>query len=88
MARKQMGFVLSAMGLGSCLGTVALLTLSDYIGRKPVMLMSVAGTMVSIFLLSMVSAPGWVYVLLLAASFFNFGALTLTTGPLSHDEWA
>jgi MFS family permease len=73
-------------GLGSCLGTVALLTLSDYIGRKPVMLMSVAGTMVSIFLLSLVSAPGWVYVLLLAASFVNFGALTLTTGPLSAES--
>ncbi len=50
------------------------------------MLMSVAGTMVSIFLLSLVSAPGWVYVLLLAASFVNFGALTLTTGPLSAES--
>ncbi len=83
---KQMGFVLSAMGLGSCLGTVALLTLSDYIGRKPVMLISIAGAIISIFLLSRVTEPAFVYAFLLAGCFFNFGALTLTTGPLSAES--
>jgi len=83
---KQMGFVLSAMGLGSCLGTVALLSLSDYMGRKPVILISIAGAVISVFLLSRVTEPGYVYALLLAACFFNFGALTLTIGPLSAES--
>jgi MFS family permease len=83
---KQMGFVLSASGLGACLGTVALLTLSDWLGRKPVMLIGIAGAFVSLYCLSNVTDPSFVFLFLLAANFFNFGVLTLTAGPLSAES--
>jgi len=83
---KEMGLVLSALGLGACLGAVALLTLSDHIGRKPVMLISVVGAIVSIFFLSQASAPSFVFLFLLTANFFNSGALLLTAGPLSAES--
>ena len=83
---KQMGFVLAASGLGACFGTVALLTLSDWIGRKPVMLIGIAGAFVSLFFLSKVTEPSLVSVFLLAANFCNFGILTLTAGPLSAES--
>jgi len=83
---KQMGFVLSASGLGACFGTVALLTLSDWIGRKPVMLIGITGAFVSLFFLSKVTEPSFVFLFLLAANFFNFGILTLTAGPLSAES--
>lgn len=83
---KQMGFELSAMGLGCSLGTFLLLLLSDFIGRKTVLLISVAGAALSVFLLSQAHDPSMVYLGLLASCFFNFGALTLTTGPLSAES--
>jgi MFS family permease len=83
---KEMGLVLSALGLGACLGAVLLLTLSDYIGRKPVMLISIAGAIVSIFFLSKSTDPLFVFLYLLSANFFNSGALLLTAGPLSAES--
>jgi MFS family permease len=83
---KQMGFVLSASGLGACFGTVALLTLSDWLGRKPVMLIGIAAAFVSLYFLSNVTEPSFVFLFLLAANFFNFGVLTLTVGPLSAES--
>jgi MFS family permease len=83
---KEMGLVLSALGLGACLGAVLLLTLSDYIGRKPVMLISIAGAIVSIFFLSKSTEPLFVFLYLLSANFFNSGALLLTAGPLSAES--
>jgi MFS family permease len=83
---KQMGFVLAASGLGACFGTVALLTLSDWIGRKPVMFIGIAGAFVSLFFLSKVTEPSLVSVFLFAANFCNFGILTLTAGPLSAES--
>ena len=83
---KQMGFVLSASGLGACLGTVALLSLSDWLGRKPVMLIGIAGAFISLYFLSNAVDPSFVFLFLLAASFCNFGVLTLTAGPLSAES--
>jgi MFS family permease len=83
---QQMGFVLSAMGLGCALGSFVLLGLSDRLGRKTVLLGSAGATALAVAALSQVSSPGWVFIFLAIACFFNFGALTLTTGPLSAES--
>lgn len=80
---NQMGRVLSAIGLGAALGTLALPSLSDRIGRKPVLLLASAG---GVFALWMLSSTGpdvtTLFLWLFLVHFFNNAAITLTVGPL------
>ncbi|HUE10254.1 MAG TPA: MFS transporter, partial [Steroidobacteraceae bacterium] len=49
---SQMSGIMSAIGLGSTAGTLALPWLSDFIGRKPVMILSTIGALCSLLLLA------------------------------------
>ena len=49
---QQMGYVLSAIGFGGMLGTLGLPALSDRLGRKPVVILSIFGAFVSLMLLA------------------------------------
>lgn len=83
---SEMGFVLSAIGLGASLGTVLMPWLSDRIGRKPVMVISVLGAIVFLTLLAGTGAePAKLFAYLFATHFFNFALITLTVGPLSAE---
>ncbi len=53
---QQMGYVLSAIGFGGTLGTLKMPTLSDRLGRKPVMILSVIGAAIFFVLLSRTGA--------------------------------
>jgi predicted MFS family arabinose efflux permease len=80
---EQMGGVMSAIGLGSAVGTVSLPWLSDRIGRKPVMLLSSAGGIAALFMLNSTGADTTqLFVWLFLVHFFNNAAITLTVGPL------
>jgi predicted MFS family arabinose efflux permease len=80
---NQMGRVMSAIGLGSAFGTLALPWLSDRIGRKPVMLLSSVGGVFALLMLSSSSAdPMLLFAWLFLVHFFNNAAITLTVGPL------
>ena len=84
---KSMGFVLSGIGFGACLGTVLMPWVSDRVGRKPVMLISTAFAFASLVVFMMIgSRPGLLFMALFAAHFFNFACLTLTVGPLSAES--
>ncbi len=80
---EQMGAVMSAIGLGSTVGTILLPWLSDKIGRKPVMVLSTIGAGASLVLLAQapVSVPH-LFGALFAVHFFNNALITLTVGPL------
>jgi predicted MFS family arabinose efflux permease len=79
----QMSGVISAIGIGSAVGTVLLAWLSDRIGRKAVMLLSSAGACVSLLLLSRIGpAPALLFAALFAVHFFNNAAITMTVGPI------
>lgn len=79
----QMGGVMSAIGFGAAAGTLLLPWLSDAIGRKPVMLLSTLGAMVSLIWLSMLGpAVGWLFLALFLVHFFNNALITLTVGPV------
>ncbi|WP_321927119.1 MFS transporter [Burkholderia sp. BCC1998] len=83
---QQMGFVLSATGIGGTLGGLAMPALSDRIGRRPVMVLSVIGAFVSMWVFSRTGAePAALFAGLLATIFFVFAMITLTVGPISAE---
>jgi predicted MFS family arabinose efflux permease len=82
----QMSGVLSAIGLGSTLGTLALPWLSDFIGRRPVMILSTVGALISLLLLDATGATAWeLFCCLFMVHFFNNALITLTVGPLCSE---
>lgn len=86
LSLEQMGYVLSAIGIGGAMGTLVMPGLSDRLGRKPVMLISVIGAFVGLTLLSQTGPnPGILFLFLLVTLFFIFSLITLTVGPLSAE---
>ncbi|WP_322045856.1 MFS transporter [Paraburkholderia sp. J67] len=84
---QQMGYVLSATGAGGALGTALMPALSDRMGRKPVMLMSVLGALTAFGLLTRVgSSIVPLFALMFAAVFFLMSLTTLTVGPISTES--
>jgi predicted MFS family arabinose efflux permease len=82
----QMSGIMSAIGLGSTAGTLALPWLSDVIGRKPVMVLSTVGALVSLLLLANAGAQvHTLFGLLFIVHFFNNALITLTVGPLCSE---
>lgn len=83
----QMGYVLSALGFGATVGTIAMPALSDRIGRKPVAVTSVIGAGACLWLLLHTGAdPGRLFGLIFGTAFFNFSLICLTVGPLSAES--
>lgn len=79
----EMGRVMSAIGLGSAVGTLLLPWMSDRIGRKPVLLLSAAGGAGALAMLAATPAePALLFAWLFLVHFFNNAAITLTVGPL------
>ena len=84
---QQMGFVLSAVGVGAAVGTVVMPAVSDRVGRKPVMVVSVLGAMGFLYLMMQAGPnPGQLFLYLFMAHFFNFAAICLTVGPISAES--
>lgn len=84
---QQMGYVLSAIGFGGALGTIVMPSLSDRIGRKPVMIVSVIGALVSLYFLTMTGAdPARLFIILFMTVFFDFGLICLTVGPTTTES--
>jgi predicted MFS family arabinose efflux permease len=87
LSMQQMGYVLSAIGFGGTLGTVLMPTLSDRLGRKPVMVLSVVGAAIFLFLLSRAGPnPTALFAYLMLTLLFVFSMITLTVGPLSAES--
>ncbi len=82
----KMGGIMSAIGLGSTAGTLALPWLSDLIGRKPVMVLSTIGAFFSLLLLATSNAEMKpLFGFLFMVHFFNNALITLTVGPLCSE---
>ena len=79
----QMGVVTSAIGFGGALGQLGLLTVSDYIGRRPATVLSfiIAAVFLWLFIHAGASVPV-MFGLLFVAAMFNFGALAILAGPI------
>jgi len=84
---QQMGFVLSSLGFGGAIGSLLLPALSDRIGRKPVMLLSVAGAFVSFWIFMRTgAAPIPLFLCLMGAMGCLYALLTLTVGPITAES--
>ena len=82
----RMGKVMSAIGFGALTGTIVLSALSDRIGRKPVMVISSIGALVSLSLLSTIGpSVNRLFACLFAVHFFNNALITLTVGPIAAE---
>jgi predicted MFS family arabinose efflux permease len=82
----QMSTVMSAIGLGSTVGTIALPWLSDATGRKPIMVGSTIGALASLLMLAKTGVqPNTLFAWLFMVHFFNNALITLTVGPLCSE---
>lgn len=87
LSLEQMGLVLSAIGFGGTLGTLVMPALSDRIGRKPVMIISVIGAGIGLFFLMRTGADPYIlFAGLFVTLFFIFSMICLTVGPLSAES--
>jgi predicted MFS family arabinose efflux permease len=87
LSMQQMGYVLSAIGFGGTLGTLVMPALSDRLGRKPVMILSVIGAAVFLVLLTRTGPnPTMLFTYLMLTLLFVFSMITLTVGPLSAES--
>ena len=87
LSLEQMGFVLSAIGFGGTAGTLLMPALSDRIGRKPVMVLSVVGAAIGLYFLMHTGAePFRLFVSLAFTLFFIFSMICLTVGPISAES--
>lgn len=87
LSLQQMGFVMSAIGLGGFIGQLVLPGLSDRIGRKPVVLGSFVATALCIGLLMRTGAePLTLFGLLFLTTFFNFSMICMTVGPITSES--
>lgn len=87
LSLEQMGFILSAIGFGGTLGTLIMPALSDRLGRKPVMIISVLGAGAGLLMLMQTGAdPYRLFAYLLVVLFFVFSMICLTVGPLSAES--
>jgi MFS family permease len=87
LSLEQMGFVLSAIGFGGTLGTLILPGLSDRVGRKPIMIVSVLGAGAGLFMLMRTGAdPYRLFMFLFIILFFVFSLICLTVGPISAES--
>jgi MFS family permease len=84
---EQMGFVLSAIGFGGASGALVMPSLSDRLGRKPVMVFSVIGAFSFLALLTRCDANTMkLFAYLFMTLFFIFALITLTVGPISAES--
>jgi len=87
LSLQQMGFVMSAIGLGGFIGQLVLPGLSDRVGRKPVVLGSFVATALCIGLLMRTGAePLTLFGLLFLTTFFNFSMICMTVGPITSES--
>jgi predicted MFS family arabinose efflux permease len=87
LSLEQMGLVLSAIGFGGTLGTLIMPGLSDRLGRKPIMIVSVLGAAAGLYVLTHTGAePYQLFASLFATLFFVFSLICLTVGPISAES--
>lgn len=87
VTQSQMGMIMSAIGIGSTVGTLLLPAISDRVGRKPVMVLSAIGVAASLYGLATTGGtPMQLFAWLALVHFFNNAAITLTVGPLCAES--
>lgn len=84
---QEMGYVVSAIGFGGCIGQFAMPAVSDFIGRKLTTLISyiLAAIFTYLFMNTGAESLGTLFWLLFFAALFNFSALAILAGPVAAE---
>ena len=83
---NQMGVVMSAVGIGAGIGTVVLMSASDRLGRKRVMIGAcISGLIALCLFMSVGTDPVALFILLFMVSFSIHAAVALAVGPVSAE---
>jgi MFS family permease len=87
LSLDSMGMALAGLGVGSCVGVVALPALSDRLGRKPVVIGALRGVCIAVGVLMNVGANTLALFLALAAiTLFVAGVICIMVGPLAIES--
>jgi len=82
----DIGFVLSAVGFGAAAGTISMPAVSDFIGRKAVMLgCSIVGALALTALMLSHGSPRTLFCWVFVVFFCDFSLITLTVGPICSE---
>jgi len=83
LTTQQMGWVLSSTGVGSLCGLLIMPSISDRVGRKPVMVASSSGTFVLLWVFIHTGAEPWrLAALLFQIFFFVYPMIIMNAGPI------
>lgn len=86
LSPQTMGFVLSGMGWGGCLGQFGVAGLSDYLGRRTATVLAFVGAAVCIWGFWHAPADGpTLFLWLSGTAFFGLGLAAILTGPIATE---
>lgn len=84
---QQMGFVMSALGFGGCVGQFGVPGISDILGRKATAVLSFIGAAATVWWFMTVGPnTTMLFVVLFLVSFFSLGNVALITGPIATES--
>jgi MFS family permease len=87
LSQQQMGFVMSALGFGGCLGQFGIPGISDKLGRRPTAVLSFIGAAITVWLFMGIGPnPNSLFLMLFLVSFFSLGNVALITGPIATES--
>jgi MFS family permease len=86
LSPQQMGFVMSALGFGGCVGQFGVPGISDFVGRKTTAGLAFIGAAVTVWwFMGLGADPTMLFVVLFLVSFFSLGNVALITGPIATE---
>jgi predicted MFS family arabinose efflux permease len=87
LSAPQMGFVMSAIGFGGFVGQIGVPSLSDFLGRKIMAIVSFLGAAVLVrVFMGVGAAPAVLFALLFVIALCCLGVIGLITGPISTES--
>jgi MFS family permease len=87
LSPQQMGFVMSALGFGGCVGQFGVPGISDFLGRRLTASLSFIGAAVTVWWFMGLGADStMLFVVLFLVSFFSLGNVALITGPIATES--
>ena len=84
---QQMGFVMSALGFGGCVGQFGVPGISDSLGRRLTATLSFVGAALTVWWFMQLGAnTTMLFAVLFLVSFFSLGNVALITGPIATES--
>jgi len=87
LSTQQMGFVMSALGFGGCIGQFGIPGISDFLGRRTTATLSFIGAALTVWWFMQLGPNStMLFLVLFLVSFFSLGNVALITGPIATES--